>query len=38
MKFIIAIAEQLPPILHPFEINIKPLKLISPSLVVPWNK
>ena len=35
MKCMIATAEQLPPILDPFEINIKPLKLIRPTLVVP---
>lgn len=34
MKSMIAAAEQLPPILDPFEINIKPLKLIKPNLVV----
>ena len=35
MKRMIATAEQLPLILDPFQINIKPLKPTRPSLVVP---
>lgn len=35
MICMIAVADPLPPVLDPFKINIKPLKWIRPSLVVP---